>query len=84
MRVPRSLLCRVVIISDSLDDRWDTLWIFDAFWHVLYAAILMAIACMWSPSQNNLQYAYSDELLQDDDAEHDDEGDEDGAAAKEA
>ncbi|KAG8470707.1 hypothetical protein KFE25_009128 [Diacronema lutheri] len=74
----------VVIISDSLDDRWDTLWIFDAFWHVLYAAILMAIACMWSPSQNNLQYAYSDELLQDDDAEHDDEGDEDGAAAKEA
>jgi len=63
----------IVIISDSLDDRWDSLWIFDAFWHVLYAGILMAIAFLWSPNKNNLQYAYSDEILQDEDDEDDED-----------
>ena len=72
-------MLRIVIISDSLDDRWDSLWIFDAFWHVLYAGILMAIAFLWSPNKNNLQYAYSDELLQEEDEE---EGEE--AAPKDA
>ena len=53
-----------VIVSDSLDERWDKLWVFDAFWHVLYLAVLLAICYLWSPSQNNLQYAYMDELGQ--------------------
>lgn len=71
-----------MIISDSLDDRWDSLWIFDAFWHVLYAGILMAIAFLWSPNKNNLQYAYADELLQDEDEEEDgEEGEEEEASA---
>lgn len=60
------------------------MWIFDAFWHVLYAAILMAIAFMWSPNKNNLQYAYSDELLQEDEHEHDEEGEEEAAVTKDA
>ena len=54
----------LVIVSDSLDERWDKLWIFDAFWHVLYLAVLLAICFLWSPSKNNLQYAYMDELTQ--------------------
>ncbi|KAJ1633252.1 lung seven transmembrane receptor-domain-containing protein [Pavlovales sp. CCMP2436] len=69
----------VVIISDSLDDRWDSLWVFDAFWHLLYAVILMAICFLWSPSKNNLQYAYSQELRQEDEGE---EGEGEEAAAK--
>jgi len=70
-----------VIITNSLDDRWDSLWIFDAFWHVLYAGILMAIAFLWSPNKNNLQYAYADELLQDDDDEEDGEDGEEEESA---
>ena len=50
-----------VIVSDSLDERWNRLWIFDAFWHVLYLVVLLAICYLWRPSKNNLQYAYMDE-----------------------
>ena len=53
-----------VIVSGSLDDRWAQLWVFDAFWHVLYFVVLLAICYLWSPSKNNLQYAYMDELGQ--------------------
>ena len=55
-----------VIVSDALDARWAWLWIFDGFWHLLYFLILLAICYLWSPSKNNLQYAYMDELEQDD------------------
>ena len=51
-----------VIVSDALDARWAWLWIFDGFWHLLYFLILLAICYLWSPSKNNLQYAYMDEL----------------------
>ena len=34
----------------------------DAFWHVLYLGVLSTICLLWSPSKNNLQYAYMDEL----------------------
>eukprot|EP00967_Tisochrysis_lutea_P028126 scaffold32697_cov33-Tisochrysis_lutea.AAC.3 len=54
------------ILSDTLDQRWATLWIFDAFWHLLYFGILMAFCFLWSPSKNNLQYAYMDEVGQED------------------
>ena len=51
--------------------RWTSLWIFDAFWHILYLAILLSISYLWSPNKNNLQYAYMDELGQDEDDEDD-------------
>jgi len=62
-----------VIVSDSLDTRWDSMWVFEAFWHVLYLCILVAIAVLWSPSTNNLQYAYSEQLsmMEGDDDEED-------------
>ena len=50
------------IISDALDARWRILWTFDAFWHLLYAAVLLTICCLWAPTKSNLQYAYMDEL----------------------
>jgi hypothetical protein len=54
-------------------DRWATLWIFDAFWHVLHFGILLVIAYLWSPNKNNLQYAYMDELGQEEDQEEEEE-----------
>ena len=53
------------ILSESQDERWSLLWTFDAFWHILYFAVLCTICMLWSPSKNNLQYAYMDELVQD-------------------
>ena len=61
-----------VIVSDGLDSRWDTMWVFEAFWQVLYMGVLVSIAVLWSPNQNNLQYAYSEQLSMGDD---DDEAD---------
>lgn len=58
-----------VIVSGALDDRWAQLWVFDAFWHVLYFVVLLAICYLWSPSKNNLQYLYMDELGQEADDE---------------
>jgi amino acid permease len=63
------------ILSDTLDQRWATIWLFDAFWHVLYFVLLLAVCSLWSPSKNNLQYAYMDEVGQEDEmqpADHDD------------
>ena len=45
------------IVGDHLDERWRLLWTFDAFWHLLYAAMLLTICVLWSPSKSNLQYA---------------------------
>lgn len=63
----------VIILSDTLDARWDKLWVFDAFWHLLYLAVLLAICYLWSPSKNNLQYAYMDELQQQEAEEEEEE-----------
>jgi len=57
----------LTIVSDALDERWATLWIFDAFWHLLYFGILLAICYLWSPTKNNQQYAYFAELGQEED-----------------
>ena len=62
-----------VIVSASLDARWHQLWVFDAFWHVLYFMVLLAICYLWSPSKNNRQYAYMDELGQEADMHPEDE-----------
>ena len=60
------------IVNDRLDEWWASLWIFDAFWHALYFAVLVSITWLWSPSINNLQYAYMDEVGQEDDEADDD------------
>jgi hypothetical protein len=46
------------MITSSEDAMWDTWWIFQAFWHVLYFFILLAIAVLWRPTTNNTRYAY--------------------------
>lgn len=39
---------------------WSTWWIFQAFWHLLYFSILLAIAFLWRPTTNNARYAYQE------------------------
>lgn len=39
---------------------WSTWWIFQAFWHLLYFSILLAIAILWRPTTNNIRYAYKE------------------------
>ena len=39
---------------------WSTWWIFQAFWHLLYFSILLAIAFLWRPTTNNTRYAYKE------------------------
>lgn len=51
------------IVADDLDGAWSSLWVFDCFWQLLYLVVLLAICLLWSPSKNNLQYAYMDELV---------------------
>ena len=41
--------------------------------HVLYFMVLLAICYLWSPSKNNRQYAYMDELGQEADMHPEDE-----------
>ena len=45
------------------------MWVFDAFWHALYLALLAVICYLWAPSKNNVQYAFMDELTQTEEAE---------------
>jgi len=51
---------------------WKSLWIDQAFWHVLFSILLSVIAFLWRPDNNNQKYAYVP-LLEgdhDDDDEH--------------
>jgi hypothetical protein len=42
------------------DQTWQSLWVWTAFWHVLYFVILVAIVILWRPTSNNTRYAYSE------------------------
>ena len=50
------------LVSGSQDSAWQLLWTFDAFWHALYALVLVTICVLWAPSRNNMRYAYMDEV----------------------
>ena len=38
---------------------WKEIWIDDAFWHFLFALILLAIMVLWRPTANNQRYAFT-------------------------
>merc|ERR1712137_197376 len=50
----------ILIITSSEDAMWNTWWIFQAFWHLLYFTIMLAIAFLWRPTTNNTRYAYKE------------------------
>ncbi|XP_046859215.1 transmembrane protein 87A-like isoform X2 [Xenia sp. Carnegie-2017] len=38
---------------------WKEVWIDDAFWHFLFALVLLAIMVLWRPTANNQRYAFT-------------------------
>ncbi|XP_078254924.1 transmembrane protein 87B [Rhinoraja longicauda] len=38
---------------------WMELWVDDAFWRLLFSAILLVIMFLWRPSSNNQRYAFT-------------------------
>jgi len=46
---------------------WRDLWVDDAFWHLLFSALLCVIMVLWRPSNNNQRYAFTPLLDEDDD-----------------
>ncbi len=58
---------------------WKGLWLDEAFWHMLFSAILLVIIILWRPTRNNRRYAFSPILDrgEDDDDEEDDDVDDD-------
>merc|ERR1712137_1466878 len=50
----------LLVITEEEDAMWSTWWIFQAFWHLLYFSILLAIAYLWRPTTNNTRYAYKE------------------------
>lgn len=53
---------------------WKSLFIDDAYWHVLFSILLTVIAFLWRPTRNNHRYAFLPLLENDDD--DDDDGEE--------
>ncbi|KAK7070884.1 Transmembrane protein 87A [Halocaridina rubra] len=56
--------------EDCVTD-WKEIWVDDAYWHVLFAIILLVIMILWRPSNNNQRFAFSP--LLDDGSDADDE-----------
>jgi len=50
----------IASVAVDVDDMWESVWIWTAFWHLLYLAILIAIAILWRPTVNNTRYAYAE------------------------
>lgn len=47
-------------------NRWQRVWVFEAFWEVLFLFVLCTILILWRPTKNNTRYAYSEELSPED------------------
>ena len=44
--------------ADCMTD-WKELWVEDAYWHVLFAIILLVIMILWRPTNNNQRFVCS-------------------------
>ncbi|KAL5992932.1 hypothetical protein ACLOJK_013851 [Asimina triloba] len=52
--------------TDPYSERWQSAWIVTAFWDILAFGLLFVICYLWAPSQSSQRYAYSDEVVDDD------------------
>eukprot|EP00300_Choanocystis_sp_HF-7_P003205 c12436_g1_i1.p1 GENE.c12436_g1_i1~~c12436_g1_i1.p1 ORF type:complete len:197 (+),score=52.63 c12436_g1_i1:264-854(+) len=52
----------IVTLGRSEDEQWDTLWQFEAMWHVIYFVVLLAISILWRPSPHALEYLESAQI----------------------
>lgn len=37
---------------------WKDLWLDEAYWHILFSALLLVIMVLWRPTKNNVRYAF--------------------------
>lgn len=52
--------------------QWKDLWLDEAYWHILFSALLLVIMILWRPTNNNQRYAFVP-LLETGDDDDDDE-----------
>lgn len=48
---------------------WKDMWLQDAYWHILFSALLLVIMILWRPTNNNQRYAFAPLLDTADDEE---------------
>ncbi|KAF5300025.1 hypothetical protein FQR65_LT09282 [Abscondita terminalis] len=48
---------------------WKDLWLEEAYWHILFSAVLLVIMILWRPTNNNQRYAFVPLLETGDDEE---------------
>mmetsp|Transcript_8193 Transcript_8193/g.10948 ORF Transcript_8193/g.10948 Transcript_8193/m.10948 type:complete len:125 (+) Transcript_8193:1291-1665(+) len=56
----------------SEEEKWETVWIWPAFWNIIYFVLLVLVAYLWRPQENNTRYAYH--KSEDDDLEEQGDG----------
>ena len=42
----------------ATSDNWRYLWVFEAYWEIIYAAVLVVVCIIWRPSVASTRYAY--------------------------
>mmetsp|Transcript_63656 Transcript_63656/g.201285 ORF Transcript_63656/g.201285 Transcript_63656/m.201285 type:complete len:304 (+) Transcript_63656:851-1762(+) len=61
-------------VSDQFNERWQSDWITNAFWHVLTLAINGVICFLWAPTGSSVRYAYSEDHPEEGGAADEEEG----------
>ncbi|CAG9579012.1 unnamed protein product [Danaus chrysippus] len=54
-------------------EEWKEVWMDDAYWHMLFAGVLLVIMVLWRPTNNNQRYAFTPLLDNADDDEDEEE-----------
>jgi len=53
-----AVVTELIVLGFFADGTWTIWWIWDSYWETLYFGVLVAIAVIWRPNQNNQRYAY--------------------------
>jgi hypothetical protein len=53
-----------VSFKNTQDFHWKLYWMFDAYWEIVYFALILLIAWQWKPNPNNAQYTTADQLVE--------------------
>jgi hypothetical protein len=54
-----SLTYSVIVVSGKINADWESRWIYDGFFDILYLSVLIAIMVLWRPTNNSAQFAYA-------------------------
>jgi len=61
-------LCFILQVAFSLakfhDNMWSFWWVWNAYWELSYLALTLVVAYLWRPNENNLRYAFSAQIPQ--------------------